>query len=56
MTELFNFLNAQSGDRLFGYSIVFLLALYIVFTGISGIIWSIRKPKIVYKKQEKEEK
>ncbi len=56
MTEIFNFLNSQSGDRLAGYALVFLIALYIAFTGISGIIWSIRKPKYIKQKEEKPEK
>ena len=56
MTEFLNFLNNQNGDRLAGYALVFLIALYIVFTGISGIIWSIRKPKYIKEKPEKTEK
>lgn len=55
MTEFFNFLNAQSGDRLVGYAIVFLLTLSIIVNGIHKIIWAFRKPKTIIQKPEKTE-
>lgn len=56
MTQLFNFLNAQNGDRLAGYAIVFLIALSIIVNGIYKIIWAFRKPKTIVQKPEKTEK
>jgi hypothetical protein len=37
MTEFYNFLNSQSGDRLAGYAAVLLIALYIIMLGICDI-------------------
>jgi uncharacterized membrane protein HdeD (DUF308 family) len=55
MTNFFNFLNAQNGDRLAGYAIVFLIALSIIVNGIYKIIWAFRKPTTITKKPEKTE-
>lgn len=56
MTEFFNFLNAQNGERLVGYSIVFLIALSIIVDGIYKIIWAIRKSRTITQKTESKEK
>jgi len=45
MTEFFEFLNHQSGDRLAGYGMLFLVALYIVFRSLVEIITAFKKGK-----------
>lgn len=34
MKTLFDFLNSQSGDRLVGYGIVFLISVYYIMQGL----------------------
>jgi len=43
MKDLYEFLNSQSGDKLFFYGVFTLLFIYGVFEGIADIIKSFRK-------------
>ncbi len=45
MSELFNFLNHQSGGRLFGYGVIFLLSVYWIMQGLVYIFSAIFKSK-----------
>jgi hypothetical protein len=49
MRELFEFLNGQNGERLVGYSIVFIIVTYLVIEGIVDIVRAITKVKKVKK-------
>ena len=52
MENLFEFLNQQSGDRLFGYAVVFLVFTYYVMQGLVYIFQAIFQNK----KKENERK
>ena len=41
MKEIFDFLNAQNGDRLFGYALVLIILTTIIVSGITSIVNSI---------------
>lgn len=45
MKELFEFLNMQSGERLFWYGVVFIFTVYLVMQGLVYIFQSIFKCK-----------
>jgi len=45
MEKLYEFLNAQTGDALFGYALVFLFALGMITSMISSIFKSFNKRK-----------
>jgi len=43
MTEFFNFLNGQSGDRLFGYCIFILIALSLLTSMVVNVVSALTK-------------
>ena len=43
MEKLFEFLNQQSGDRLAGYAVVFIIVSWLVSMTISSVIYNIFK-------------
>jgi len=45
MKEIFDILNATDGERLFGYFLIFIITLAVVFNGTYNIIRAFRKPK-----------
>jgi len=45
MKEIFDILNATDGERLFGYFLIFIITLIVVFNGTYKIIRAFRKPK-----------
>jgi len=58
MKELFDFLNAQNGDRLFWYGILFILSVFAITSMIENIFSSIfryRKFKNVEKNDRRDE-
>lgn len=50
MKELFDFLNAQSGDRLLGYGLILIIALFIIVNGLMSIVSSITS---IFKNKQK---